>query len=228
MDPNNFCASFKSEALQDMTGHTLFRVIYTQKDGKEIIKTISLEDYLSLLGSSVKEELQYSYIPEGFYPAGYIGGSFADTKNYTAVWKVEARKRTINHTRAGRKMIPFPSLVFGLRVDRGYAQGRVFALKNGNKLYQYPFGNVSTSGSICMGNISSCTEEGPQIFEDDFFAGVTNDDYFSPGSHVSLKCSQVDLISKLVDKEKFPDKWLIGSSGNISTVEELVKAYTVK
>lgn len=219
----NMSAGFKSEALVDKTGHTLFRCVYTQKNGREIIKVISLEDYLGLLGSSVRETVTYSWIPEGFFPEGYLGGAFADTKNYTAVWRVPARKRTINHFRAGRNLVPFPEMVFSVNVSGGRASGRVFAVKRDN-LYQYPFGNVSTSGSICMGNIDvDMIEEGPSAFEEDFFAGVTNDDYFQPGVYVNLKGTQVDLIKRLVDKDKFPDKWLVRSSGSVHTVEELLR-----
>ena len=222
--------NFASQALETETGQTLFRVILKEDSGRELIKTLTVDDYLSLLGSSIRHNLDYSSLPASFFPEGYIHGYIANPENYSMIWRHSARLHQMNHSVIGRHLIPFPELVFGLTIKDGYIRdARVFATKGGDDLYQYPFGNVSEAGHICMGNISvQGLNEGPQAFEDDFFAGVTNNDYFKPGSHVTLKCTQEALIKKLEGKDKFPDRYLkrgAQSSPHIMTVKDLVAYY---
>ncbi len=58
-----------------------------------------------------------------------------------------------------------------------------------------------------MGNIS-LADVCPESFAEEFFLGVTNDDYYN-GGKVEPKYTQRQLLEKLSELEAFPDRWLV-------------------
>lgn len=207
-----------SQMVCDMTGHTVFQVRFVSTQGEVVQKTLTPEDYASLIGASLKEtKRSFWRIKQDFLPEGFIDGCISDANNYMIAFKVKGMVRPFAHT-SGVYQIPYPDLVFVLTMGRGRLMHKeVYAMKEGDSetLYQYPFGNVSQSGDICMGNINlaEIKENGPQMFADLFFLGKTNNDYYHEGSHISSKWSQEELLRRLDGKKKFPARLLIQNRG---------------
>ena len=219
--------NFTSEAMTDRTGNTLFRVSLSDESGEARVRVISLEDYISLLQGSKKMNNHFVHLKEGFLPAGCRNAYVSDDRNYIVEYVVPGRIRMFLHQNGcnrKRYMIPYPDLLFVLQVSEGHISvKKVFSLK-GDRLCHYPFGNVSSSGEICMGNIDvKGLSESADSFTDDFFSGITNNDYFAPGENISEKWDQQKLLHKLDGLDKFPNRWLIETGKNIADIDSYVQ-----
>ena len=231
--------TMKSEAQTDRLGNTVFSVTLTDPDtGKEEARTISMDDYISLLTGSRVEVLKYINIPSGFLPKGVREASLNSTRSYIVDWVVPGKKRPFYYGRgdkiAKRYVVPFPTLAFFLDVRDGYVRDkRVFALKEGDEtLYQYPFGNVGSGGSICMGNIvDKELSESVDNFTDDFFSGVTNDDLWSKDNISVGSWTQPKLLEEASKLDVFPEKWLVRKDSytpaNLKVLDEMVRKASV-
>ncbi len=216
---------FTAESLQDAGGHDLVMVsMIDENDAVVTRRVVGLEDYMEILGGSLKVEKPYVSVPASLLPGGYLGGRFAQEKGtYQILFKVPAEKRVLVHP-SGHYMVPYPDLVFDVDVKGGsLRRAKVFVLGTEDELFQYPFGNVSTEGQICTGNIvfsglGACVDS----FTEAFFCSATNDDYFSPGNHIRPKFSQSEMLSKLNGKEVFPKRWLLPLD---KTLRDLMRPY---
>lgn len=221
--------NFTSDCYESKRGDTLFRVTMKKEDGQIVTKTLELSSYLKLLDASKVREEAYINLSRELIPEGYIDGHYAGPQTFTCVWEVKGRKRQLVYnarTADGgiRPMqMPYPDLVFGLSVLNGTKQAfYCFARKDGSsRLYQYPFGNVNSSGSVCMGSIATTTVT-PRQIEEDFFLGVTNDDYFNGMQKCGMEWSQTRLFKELVGREKYPDNWLVEAN---MTIEDFIKKF---
>ena len=216
----------ESRTLIDDTGHTFFNVRFTTVKGEIIEKVLTPQDYVSLLGSSLKVDRTYWRINRELIPEGFVDGCVSDDYNYKMAFKVKGQVRQLVHT-SGQYMVPFPDLLFVLDVKDGRPVEKcVYALKKrGDDLYRYPFGNVSTSGHICTGNISlsEVRTGGPMMFAELFFLGKTNNDYFDEGTHIKTKWSQDELLRRIEGKESFPERLLLPTEAEYRTVGDIVK-----
>lgn len=211
----------KLEAVSQVNraGVVSFRVSLTNEDKSVLTKTLSPQSLILLLQNSCELKTEYMHI--GKLPEGYVDGAIASKDSFWVLIKVPAKKRLFVHV-SGHYQIPYPDLIFFFKVDKGYLkEKKVFTIKD-QQLYHYPFGNVNMDGNICMGNISF---ESLQIncmnrVIDDFFLGVTNNDYYMPGESVKVKYTQQTLLKKLSVMETFPDRWLVRS---IVSLEKLMK-----
>ncbi len=223
-----------SETIQNATGQVYFRTV-TASDlnvslsdirGDVSTRTLPYDEYMSLLGGSVKkrDEKKWVKIPDNFIPgskeAGLITGYLTD-KGWSCVWRVKGTQRQFVH-KSGHYRIPFPDLLFYVRKAGGYLR-YVWAIDEKDNIYQYPFGNVDTSGSICMGNISLEDCDTFTDFTEEFFLGKTNNDYFHPGNHVKVMYGQDELLRRLDGKDKFPKKWLIKRNLTLSDVKKMAE-----
>lgn len=222
--------TLKSEALTDQTGNTVFRVELTDKSGIQRVRTISLEDYITLLQGAKVTKGHYVHLKEGFLPEGVRDAFISDQRNYIVSYVVPGRKRAFLYQngysqRPKRHVVPYPDLAFILQVSEGHVSiKKVFALK-GEELCNYPFGNVSRSGDICMGNIESKDlESSVDSFTDDFFMGVTNNDYFDPRMKNTEGFDQPKLLHKLSGLDKFPDRWLVTKNKNLTDMDREVQS----
>ena len=208
-----------SRTINDKVGHTMFEVTFTTGKGEVVRKVLNPEEYASLIGASLKEVRQKSWrLKPEMIPEGFLDGVIADPKNYHIAFKVKGQVRHFVHT-SGSYLIPFPDLVFVVRVSKGIVGGSVYALKDGDDtLYQYPFGNVSTAGKICFGNIdpSAVVKRGPAVMTELFFTGKTNNDYIHEGSHIRSKLTQEELLQQLNGKKKFPKRLLKPTGGTLT------------
>lgn len=204
---------FTATNVADLTGHQFIRVLMENK-GRSIIRTLTITQFIEVLGGSVEEEKNFVLLRDDFFPKSAKATWFADYSNYTCVWEEPAKVRLfILKTALGERHfhIPFPKLVFRLTVKNGKIHSKYcFAMKKGsNKLFCYPFGNVASSGGICMGNISEMKTV--LDFSDAFFSGVTNNDYYGSDGRgkVAIKISQEALCERLEKQKTFPDKYLV-------------------
>ena len=222
---------FNVDVHESRRGDTLFTVTMEKEDGMIQKKELDLPTFLHLIDASKVVDMNYVALSKDMIPDGYIDGHFASPTNYTCVWEVKGKKRQLVYesTGAGSKpkhyTLPFPNLVFGLSVSNGVKQSfYCFAKKEGDsRLYRYPFGNVSDEGSVCMGSISTKNVT-PSIIEDDFFLGITNNDYFGDGmKKCGMKWSQPKLFSELKGKDRFPDNWLVDAECDL---QDLLRKYS--
>ncbi len=222
--------SFVSKARLDDFNNIIFDCIFETTKGEVITKSLSYDDYKLVVLESGKEKT--AYVPVRKLPEGYISGALStDEKTWKGLFFVPGAKRQFVSDNFNMiAQIPYPSLVFAV----SYSEGRpwmkeVYAVKaksideigEDTKLYRYPYGNVSREGSICMGNISvpdlKITEIGQFISA--FFEGVDEGHYYTPGVMVKPKYSLGTLVSKAVQKDVFPENWLVGNGGTIGALE---------
>ena len=118
------------------------------------------------------------------------------------------------------EVIPFPALLFDLYFKKGHAYDQnVYAvvpnkdgsLSDDSLLYRYPYGNVSKSGDICMGNISvKCSDiSEADKFCEEFFLGIDEGHYYTPGEMVSKNWTLGKLYNEVLKKKSFPNSWLV-------------------
>ena len=209
-----------TETIENALGQTLFRVTMRDEKGEVLSKILTLENYLTLLETSMRfeEKEDAVRVERRMLPAGYIDGAFTKS-GYTVIWREKAMKRLLIHS-SGHYQIPYPDLIFVLETKDGEIRQKYCFAAAGERLYRYPFGNVSKSGAVCMGNIKVDPKDSISSFAEEFFLGVTNEDYFERGESVKPKWSQTKLLENLSGKDVFPEKWL--TKGRFETLEELI------
>ena len=198
----------------DRVGNSFLRVRMKHADGRETMRTFTVAQFCHVLGNSlVQEDVPLNKVKNDFWPENTIEAFFGDYENYSCIWRVKGAKRVLVY--GGKHYhIPFPDLIFKIKVKKGSIVDKMcFAVKENDEvgLYQYPFGNVSSAGYICTGNIHMKEiSEYVESFSEEFFLGITNNDYYGDGSgRVNPKCSQEKLLQKLEKLDTFPEKWLV-------------------
>lgn len=221
----NSIQSFKSEALVDRVGNTCMHVTFTDMNGMESSKLLSMEDYIRIINHGVyRTDSEYCRI--GTLPAHYYDGSVSkEDGTFKVCLFYPADKRAISF--GGKHwFVPFPALVFFYDVKKGVLTNRMcFAVQTDNinydtPLMRYPFGNVSPSGNICYGNIALNIPDIGQVEEavDAFFMSVTNNDYYSEIAGMR----QEKLLGKLKNSDVYPSEWLLGTEA-YATVGDLLE-----
>lgn len=220
--------AFKSEFLSDKLGQPMFRVQVVNEDDTVIEKTITSEDYLTILGSSLFTKDQEKYSRIGKLPDKYYDGEVSCQKNtFKVVLYYPGEVRPVcflnKHWR-----VPFPSLVFyfsvkdGTVIKKGVFATRGESIDDDTELFMYPFGNVNASGGICFGNIDvgpiRCMEDIASYVEA-FFNSETNNDYYN--GH-KLEWSQAELLERLKKKKVYPESWLVPTESNCKVVGQLL------
>lgn len=220
---------FKSEVVYDCMGNALMRVSYEDENGIVTEKNVTMDTYLSIIKDSTYSN-SAPMVRIGRLPKGYVDGLIsADSKDtFSVVVAVPADKRALSF---GHKhwYVPFPGLIFLFTVSHGNLQKKsCFAytdkqVSESTELYQYPFGNVSDTGNICMGSVTTqnltdmCDVES---IIDDFFFSETNNDYYSGKNHTGMK--QEELLKRLKELDTFPEEWLTKNSKGSLTVKDLL------
>lgn len=203
---------FVARSVIDKGGNVFIETTMTGENGRQVQRTLNIEDFLHVLGKSIDKEVPLVPIKKDFFPKDYLSLNFGNYENYDCSFVVEPEKRVFVYRDGNHYHIPYPKLLFKVSRRKNYITGRVFALRSNGKskkLYQYPFGNVADNGQICMGNIERGSIESVQDFAEEFFLGVTNDDYIGNGSRVKPGYNQSQLLNKLEKLDEFPDRWLV-------------------
>ena len=212
---------FVAKSVVDRSGNTFIDCTMVGEKGRETHRVLAIDDFLSMMGQSIKREVRLVEIKNGFFPKDYVSLFYGDEEHYSCSFFVEPKKRVFVYSDGKHYNIPYPKLLFKVERDSYSLRGSVFALKSGKqskKLYNYPFGNVNSSGGICMGNISLKDIEKVTDFADEFFLGVTNEDYMNSCKKVKPDYTQKQLLDKLVKLDEFPERWLVESSMSYADV----------
>lgn len=199
----------KSEIVYDELGNGLFRVTVTNEDKTVIEKTISYPDYMKLLGDNSFEK-QTSYISIGSLPKGYVNGklSISNPASFKVMVFYPGERRAFGYGNY-HYFVPFPSLIFIFNCVNGAIRARYcYAtctddLMPDTPLMMYPFGNVSSTGCICMGNIETKPLKSMRDIDDiveRFFMSKTNNDFYSSKNALP----QEQLIQKIKNMQLFP------------------------
>lgn len=219
---------FLVEGIVDNGDEMYFRVTDHSEDDI-VTKVVSYDELRDIInGSYVQKEV---FCNVGEVPEGYIDGNVSTQGGGEVILYREPAKHVLfikNGEDGGMPMsfmIPFPGLLFRIRYgENGHVSGRVLCttgsleeikdryVKRALDGYAYPFGNVSSDGAVCMGNIKlsiGCLKDAEK-YVGLFLDGVTNNDYMSTKlCTVTDINNQLDLAKALDGKEQFPLEWLV-------------------
>ena len=220
----------KIEGLKDSLDKMYFKVVMEDEKGISTVKTVGYEALLKMLDSSYQEErvgVSIGELPEGYLDARM----YPDGSGTVRIYVPEAQRCFLLSNGSNKMpvgyMIPMPSMVFEIKVsETGSYHGKTHIVKGTYEEvraayyagclveYDYPFGNVQTSGDICMGGIRFKMEKISEasVFVDAFFDGVTNQDYIGTKSRVKNGMGQMELLGFLKGKKKFPYEILMESA----------------
>ena len=195
------------------------RVTAFAEDGSQTTKTVAYDDFVRSVASGIRTD----GIKIGPLPQGTLSMWIDNNSRKIAVFlKQEQRMLTLSERGKEKKsfMVPFPALAVQMTV---YADktvpNRCFALASdewpdeNTRLFRFPFGNVSTDGSICMGGNISITEgkslsQAVQEALTMFLYSPYNGDYYGVNCMVSSGESLEDLLKRLNGKKEFPKELL--------------------
>lgn len=216
----------------DKVGNSYFAVSFEGERGETIVRYLSYPQLLKLLNASHIEEK--TYVSLGQVAEGYIDSNICTDGGGSVRMYVPAKQRVMLIGIEGEKLprafkIPMPPMIFQIEFGGKRFSGKCCIVKGsyeevkrkyyGNALvgYYYPFGNVSDSLTICMGNISydvPAAIDAPKYI-DAFFDGITNNDYMVE-SRVKSGKHQMEFLGFLEGKKMFPYKELIELPENLN------------
>ena len=213
-----------SKTYVDEIGNLFFDV--SMKNGDMLIeKRLSVEDYLGLFEEYTTEQEEFRELPR--LPEEILKArvSNMDESTFNAVVEYPAGKRAFSYM-GEHMLLAFPAIISFIKVEKGVrTDTHVFCIKQediGKEkpiLYYYPFGNVSSDGSCCYGNISVSGVKdvcaAPSVL-DQFLLGETNNDLWGSKFTNSGAKTQGELIEKLRKMEDFPEEWLSKSTCQVS------------
>lgn len=226
-----------SKFITDKNGQTLVKVSYNDVYDNSVTKTISLEDYINLLKGATTFEKEADEIKIGALPKGFVDGSVSSDGSLKAIIKIDKNTHFFalkEDSIQKNYFLPFPRLLFFLSTGKNgkIISGNVFAIKDeeikeNTIFYQYPFGNVNSSGSICFGNINekaTCLKEMDNIIFS-FFNSITSSHYYNSKIYSCLNLSQLALAEHLSTLKEFPDEILIPSAGEYRDYKSMYHAF---
>lgn len=215
-------------------GDQYYHAAHVQVIGDDKIqasKYVDIDELLAALNKSVVKEKQAYYmgkLPQNYYD-GCIRRDKSGNLDADIILTVPGVKmRTVYEN--SEYMIPYPSLLFCFQIhNNGIVKTQLYAIKgihwtDKTVLYNYPFGNVSTSmHTVCWG--SNSLPEIKELRQLDavcslFYNCPCNNDYFSAERSTKLKYTNVrGLFEKIMNNENFPEEILVESDkGNIGNL----------
>ncbi len=211
---------FLARNYTDRVGKNYLRVTMKGDNGLETVRTFTVSQFCKILKESEETEVTLHEVKKNFWPKDTLSAYFGDYNNYLCIWRVPAMERVVVYAN-NHYHVPFPTMVFKIRVKGGaIVEKKCFCMAKDDdeSLFQYPFGNVSSFGGICTGNIMiEGLSDSVEAFSDEFFLGKTNNDYYGDGSgRVKPACSQQKLLEKLEKLDEFPSKWLVKKEVTLS------------
>lgn len=180
-----------------------------EENGKEVLKTISVNDYRRSCFKLHSEE-GHKVKRIGAIPSGFINGGVSENA-YEAIIRIPAAKRPLFYFKQ-EFVVPFPDVVFYFHaVNRKADKTQVWFSDESGRLYYYPYGNVYADAKICWGgnvlpNIKSLKDF--EYLVSLFFSAPTNEDlYVGVEAVIDGKkglLTQRELIEYVSVKDKFP------------------------
>lgn len=177
--------SWTAKMKQDNCDVVSVELLYD--DGECMQKNISFGDFRRVINEATdtSDQIRIGKLPHGFYDGSL---DVLDPKTFTVVVVVPSGMRTVAYFDTVYD-IPYPATVFRFDVVNGRLNrsNAFFAKKDapadGDVLYQYCFGNVSSNlGGICWGGnqlpaLASMKDVDRLVAL--FFGSPCNDDYYS-------------------------------------------------
>ncbi|WP_064967841.1 hypothetical protein [Tenacibaculum ovolyticum] len=149
----------------------------------------------------------------GLIPKNII---YTDITKQSIVWKVKSHKRKLffkNDSFSTNEYL-LPHLIFSLKgTTLSVFATKTFNITENTKLYNAPFLNVWSDGSVCMGS-ASIKKEDISFFEELIIVAenLFFDSYFTHTNHnIIVKGSLIELYDTLKNKTVFPNNLLIQS-----------------
>lgn len=195
------------------------KIAFIEGDGKKSDRIVTIESLVKAMTNSMV--IKRSSIAIGKLPFGYYDAAVSEENG-----KLCANVITV--LPASRQMMKYektlydiclPSLVFCFEIEKERIRStKVYVIKDKrptdkSRLYRYPFGNVSTGGSVCWGNnrLPDISElkalESVMMF---FIQSPGNADYFNAKEYCGHKNYTLrQLFEKLKDKESYPGNYLV-------------------
>lgn len=222
----------KSKLYKNHLGEVLVDCdFFRKRDGLNISKTLSLDDYIGVLSSSVKLNDNQPLLSIGKIPDTFFDGGISADGRVAGLFVYPAQKRYFKERSGEGKYIAFPALVFAFstttegRLSKSICfSSKTDTLSPETQLYLYPYGNVSHCGSICWGDgiiylhnmhtiadLERCVEV--------FFSSSTAPHYYEPHINTTLNLSHHDLVNAMEKVDIFPAESL--RSADV-TVQELL------
>lgn len=208
--------------LRDAAGRLYFRINAGMDDGPKLSKILSYEAMMKVLDRTYRVEEEWIHV--GQLPQGYLDCRKSSSGNWSVKVYRPEQTRAFMLKQEGQKMplvfmIPWPAMLFEVnsngngnvcivkgaydRVKKEYWSGKL-------KSYSYPFGNVSSYGRICMGNIAHKMKDMCDVdrFVEAFYDGVTNFDYINSKKSFKNGMGQMEALQKIQQRKVFPYSWL--------------------
>ena len=225
-------ATLEARTVRSRSGAVMIEATLKEDDKIKQQNIFSIDAFIAILRGAEYTEDKATICRVESTPPGYIDG-FVSSKEGTigAVFYVPPQKHQFVLAEYGRYkrksyFMPMPGLVYMALFNKGVlASFYCFAVKDGKDevsdetvLCQYPFGNVSCEGSVCMGTVK---RRGVKNFWDvrelieDSLLGETNSDYLEGDkARVLANLTQHQLCEKLKKMEEFPSELLLSYCGS--------------
>lgn len=225
------------KGTEDATGGMFFNVT-VGIGSEEKTKVLSYEGLCKFLQNSYREA-EVPSVAVGRVPTGYLDAKVASDGTGVVRVLMMGKRRPfyqylVNRTVPKEWEIPYPSMIFEIsygprRIPGGHAycvKGTEEEIRNayfsekGVETFLYPFGNISSDGHMCMGNIhvEVPTLAEADLFLEAFWTGITNTDYLKgEKANVNVNLTQTELLMNCEKLGAFPEEMLIRSKyGNTS------------
>lgn len=220
--------TLESQMVTAKNGACIFRVCFKKSDGTTIEKTVSLEDYVTMIRSATVNIAKEEYfalenLPQNVYSVGATNSN--DTFRVTMF--VPGKIRGVTFCSSFIYRVPYPNLVMRLCIVKGkLVSSQIFAVKDDmlspdTELFQYPFGNVDETGFACWGSVDRTCENVANVPEliERFFEAGTNNHYYTTGKTITQNLSLSEQYKKLERLEKYPDRYLVSTGKKLKDIK---------
>lgn len=244
----------EARTLRSDAGQVVWQCVL--RDGDTVItqRVMGVDDFITLIKGAQRSVATATTFPIGMVPEGMVTGyTSTDASTFGAIIRVPAQKHqfvlaetgvnNVNRTsfmtettdnKRASFFLPMPNLIYAGHVKDGALNALYcFTYKEwcgeDTILYQYPFGNVSSSGSVCMGTVSndtplrSCIDLRNVI--EASLDGETNGDYLTYGKvRLAVDATQHDFCNSIKDDDEFPHHLLL-EHPKTTTVKQLIEEH---
>lgn len=178
-----------------------------RKNGIKSCKSISLNDLLVCIKSSLKE-IKPTY--NAVMPKNALFYSCCpETGDFSAAIEYPYSKAAVTYMATEYPDFPLPKLVFGFKIGGSGKIRRVYLgvtesgiLRENSKMFVYPFSNVNNDFSLCTGDNELPAIKSPYSLSNmpDYILSLPdNDDYFNIRNN-RLQLNHRELMEHLSDK----------------------------
>jgi hypothetical protein len=225
----------KAESRRTRQG--FIKMLVSLFDGDQMVEQtmMGLDDFISLLQNSQRrgDVPKPVFIPD--IPEGYVDGMVTGKDGCLgAIIRLEPQKHQFllagtEKDAEGAYFIPLPGIVYECVANKGNVfTFRCYCYKewegDQTELFYYPFGNVSSSGHICMGSIRrGAIKDFRDIMEliESSLNGMTNSDYLNGDlCRLSTKTTQHDFCKMLQQSGEFPLEQLLSAGKTVADLKK--------